>query len=141
MSSLSYEDSKSIALKTILLLGVITIIEVVIALVGKGYIGGVDYGTTKIGAAIIGLSMIGLSLFKAIKIIFEFMHMKYEVPALPKTVLLPMLLLVWGIIAFGCEGDYWNKRRGAQIERNKIEVEAVPQGTAIKEKVKHEEKH
>ena len=35
---MTYEQSKSVALKLIIILAVITIIEVAIALVGKGYI-------------------------------------------------------------------------------------------------------
>jgi cytochrome c oxidase subunit IV len=59
------------------------------------------------------IAMIAMSTYKAYLIIYEFMHMKYEVPTLVKTVLLPTLLLVWAIIAFSMEGDYWNKRRAA----------------------------
>ena len=40
------------------------------------------------------------------------MHMKYEVPGLVKTVLLPTMLLVWAVIAFLAEGNYWNNLRG-----------------------------
>lgn len=134
MSSLSYEDSKSLALKTILLLALITVIEVAIALVGKGYIGGHDFTASKWGAAIIGLSMIALSLFKAIKIIFEFMHMKYEVPGLATSVLLPTILLIWGVIAFLWEGADQQNRRNVIIEKDKMELEESQRvGALIKE--------
>ena len=108
------------------LLGVITIVEVAIALVGKGYIGGVDFGATKVGAAIIGLSMIALSLFKAIKIIFEFMHMKYEVKGLAMSVLLPMGLLIWAVFAFFSEGNSWNVRRTLIKNKNAETVDDMP---------------
>ena len=79
----SYEKSKKIAFKTINILGVITIVEVLFALAGKGYIiEGVEVSTW-----IMALVMIVLSLTKAYLIVYEFMHMKYEVPALVKTVL------------------------------------------------------
>ena len=55
--------------------------------------------------------MIIMSIVKAYLIIYEFMHMKYEAPGLAKSVLLPTLLLVWGVIAFTWEGSDWFKRR------------------------------
>ncbi len=125
MSNLTYEQSKSIALKTILLLAAITVVEVAIALVGKGYIGGHDFTTTFIGAAVIGLVMAALSFYKAIKIIFEFMHMSYEIKGLYMSVLLPTLLLVWAIIAFLYEGNYWNDSRQKLKMKHESSIEYV----------------
>ena len=118
---LSYEASKSIALKTILLLGVITLVEVFIALLGKGYI---IKGFELPHFLIMG-AMIVLSLVKAYYIVYEFMHMKYEVPGLVKSVLLPTLLLVWAIIAFTYEGSAWGNNRSKVEQKNKIEASAV----------------
>jgi cytochrome c oxidase subunit IV len=107
MSSLSYEDSKSRATKIITVLGVITVVEVLFALLGKGYlVEGVHFSPI-----LMGLVMVIMSIVKAYLIVYEFMHMKYEVPGLVKTVLLPTLLLVWAIIAFIAEGRYWNTSR------------------------------
>lgn len=103
----TYEESKKVANKIITILGIITIFEVAFALLGKGYI----IEGFHINGWILGLTMIVLSLVKAYLIIYEFMHMKYEVPGLVRTVLLPTLLLVWAIIAFSMEGSYWNRRR------------------------------
>lgn len=115
---LSYEASKSIALKTILLLGGITLFEVAFALLGKGYlIKGVEFHW-----AIVGSLMVILSLVKAYFIVYEFMHMKYEVPGLLRSVLLPTLLLVWAVIAFFYEGNDWQRRRDLIKNKNKIEV-------------------
>jgi len=114
----SYEKSKKIATKTIIILGVITIFEVLIALLGKGYlIDGVE-----IHLVPLSLSMIILSLIKAYLIVYEFMHMKYEVPSLVKTVLIPTGLLVWAVIAFFYEGNDWKARRNLIINKNKEEV-------------------
>jgi len=130
-----YEKSKSIALKTILLLAFITVIEVIIALLGKGYI----IKGFHAPVMLIGLVMIGLSLFKAVKIIFEFMHMSYEVPAFAKSVLLPMGLLVWAVIAFMQEGNSWKERREFVNDKNKgieeVQQEEEPKqtGSLIKE--------
>lgn len=119
MSHLTYNQSKTIATKTILILAGITIFEVLMALLGKGYlIEGVHLPHVLIG----GL-MIILSIVKAYLIVYEFMHMKYEVPGLVKTVLLPTLLLVWAVIAFLAEGNYWNNSR-AKV-KNSVNTEIV----------------
>lgn len=116
---LDYESSKKIVLKTIILLGFITIVEVVVALLGKGYI--IDGFHLPVWLMV--LLMIALSLTKAIYIIFEFMHMKYEVPGLVRSVLLPVLLLVWGVIAFLYEGNDWGNRRDLIDNKNKETIE------------------
>ena len=123
----SYEKSKKIAFKTINILGVITIVEVLFALAGKGYIiEGVEVPTW-----IMALVMIVLSLTKAYLIVYEFMHMKYEVPALVKTVLLPVGLLVWAVIAFFTEGNTWltyrsdiNKKNNEKVENREVKPPA-----------------
>jgi len=117
----SYEKSKKIALSTILILGAITIFEVVFALTGKGHLFG---GRLMMPGYVIALVMIGLSLTKAYMIIYEFMHMKYEVPGLVRSVLLPTLLLVWAIIAFFYEGSDWQKRRDLIIKKNNEEAQS-----------------
>ena len=123
MSSHSYEESKKIALRIILLLAAITVVEVLIALVGKGHI-----GNFHMNAFLMGGIMIFLSITKAVYIIFEFMHMKYEVPALAKTVLLPTALLIWAVIAFMMEGSYWNNKRTTQKEKNEEEINTIRTG-------------
>ncbi len=50
-----------------------------------------------------------LSIMKAGYIISEFMHMKYEVKNLIRTVGLPCLLLTWLIAAMAMEGTSWKK--------------------------------
>ena len=107
MAHLTYEESKKSAMRIIIILGIITICEVLFALLGKGYLKeGIEFHP-----AILGGVMIIMSVVKAYLIIFEFMHMKYEAPGLAKSVLLPTLLLVWGVIAFTWEGSDWFKRR------------------------------
>ena len=105
----TYEESKKVANRIISILAVVTVFEVLFALMGKGYIiPGLHFPY-----AIMFVGMIAMSIYKAYLIIYEFMHMKYEVPTMVKTVLLPTLLLVWAIIAFGMEGKYWKERRSA----------------------------
>ncbi len=121
---LSYSASKTIATKTILILAGITIFEVLFALLGKGIlVDGVHFPYY-----VTGFVMIVFSVVKAYLIIYEFMHMKYEVPALVKSVLVPTLLLVWAVIAFLVEGRNWlNNRANAH---NDIRIEhVVSEGT------------
>lgn len=112
---LSYEASKKTAVRIILILAAITIVEVLIALAGKGYV----IEGFHLPIWILGLIMIAFSLLKAYLIVYEFMHMKYEVPGLVKSVLLPMFLLVWGVVAFLYEGSDWNHRRTLIDDKNK----------------------
>ena len=126
----SYEKSKKDATKFILILAAITLFEVFFALLGRGYIvEGLHFPLIAMAGA-----MIIMSLIKAYLIVYEFMHMKYEVPGLVKTVLLPTLLLVWAVIAFFYEGRDWQKRRDLITDKNKQKIEnpVVPRQTGMK---------
>lgn len=126
MGHLSYEDSKKAVFKGLILLAIVTLIEVAFSLFGKGYIiPGVE--KYKWIIAIASLAILVLSIYKAYFIIFEFMHMKYEVPGLMKSVLLPTALLIWAIIAFFWEGNDWNKRRTQIDNMNNESVEETQQ--------------
>src|SRR5689334_21152527 len=114
----TYTEAKKIALKTILILGVVTIIEVLVALTGKGYIIA-DFQAPR---ALMNAVMIGESLYKDYLIVFEFMHMKYEARGLMMSVLLPIGLLIWAIISFLYEGNAWKNNRITVKEREKMEV-------------------
>ena len=129
----SYESSVKIAYKVITILGVITICEVLFALLGKGYI--ID--GFHINGVIIALVMIIMSLVKAYLIVYEFMHMKYEVPGLVKTVLLPLGLLLWAIIAFFYEGNDWKARRTLIDDKNNETIETMVKPKINSEEVKH----
>ena len=133
MSHLTYEESKKKVVKGLYLLAAVTLVEVFLSLFGKGYI---IPGTHEITAVIylVGLGIIALSLYKAYFIIYEFMHMRYELKGLAMTVLLPTLLLVWALIAFFQEGDSWKNRRELIKEKNEIE-EKAPQGYNLPEDV------
>jgi len=121
MGHLTYEDSKKLASKTIIILGIITVVEVLFALLGKGYL----KEGFEINGAILGGVMIIMSVVKAYLIIFEFMHMKYEIPGLAKSVLFPTLLLVWGAIAFTWEGAYWHNSRKDIKDKNELPAKDV----------------
>jgi cytochrome c oxidase subunit 4 len=139
----SYEKSKKIALSTILILAAITIFEVLFALTGKGHMFG---GKLMMPGYVIALVMIVLSLTKAYLIVYEFMHMKYEVPGLVRSVLLPTLLLIWAIIAFFYEGSDWQKRRDLILQKNneKVQTRQLDQQseqTGMVKELKKEETH
>jgi cytochrome c oxidase subunit IV len=117
-----YTGAKKIALKTIIILAVVTVVEVLIALTGKGYI--VEgYHAPKL---LMNSLMIAMSLYKAYLIVFEFMHMKYEAKGLMLSVLLPIGLLIWAVIAFLYEGDAWKNNRKVVLDRDKIELTSTP---------------
>lgn len=130
MGHLSYEESIKKVYRGLILLGAVTLVEVFLSLLGKGYVipGAEDYSVI---IYIVGLGLIGLSLYKAYFIIYEFMHMRYEMKGLAMTVLLPTLLLVWAIIAFFQEGDSWKGRRDQIKEKNEVK-EGNPQGFQLR---------
>ena len=126
----NYEEAKKKVFWGLGLLAVVTLVEVFVSLFGKGHvIEGVQASTLVMFVA--GSIIIVLSLYKAYFIIYEFMHMGYEVRGLRMSVLLPMLLLVWGMIAFFQEGNSWKNRRSQIKEKNKIEAPAEKPATGM----------
>lgn len=119
MAHLTYEESKKRVVYGLGLLAVVTLVEVFISLLGKGHI---IPGLEKYSVIlyIAGFIIAILSLYKAYFIIYEFMHMKYEVKSLAMSVLLPTALLLWAIIAFFQEGDSWKDRRELIKEKNEV---------------------
>jgi cytochrome c oxidase subunit 4 len=121
MGHLSYEESKKLVFRGMWLLAIVTLVEVAVSLFGKGHIiSGVE--NSSVIFFITGLIIIALSVYKAYFIIYEFMHMKYEVKGLAMSVLLPTVLLIWAIIAFFQEGNAWKSRRQQVQEQNKEQV-------------------
>jgi len=118
MAHLSYEESKKVVFKGLMILAVVTLVEVAIALVGNGHI----IEGFELSKIIMYPAMIGLSLYKAYFIVYEFMHMRYEVKGLAMSVLLPTLLLIWAIIAFMQEGGSWGQRRELIKEKDELPV-------------------
>lgn len=104
---LTYEESKRGVWKGLGLLAVVTIVEVVLSLVKAAEFA----DNIRILIYVASLLIIVLSVYKAYFIIYEFMHMGYEVKALAMSVLLPTFLLLWALIAFFNEGDAWRKNR------------------------------
>jgi cytochrome c oxidase subunit 4 len=122
MSHKTYEESKKAVVKGLFLLGAVTLVEVFISLFGKGHIIPAVKDIAWI-AYPIGLIIAILSVYKAYFIIYEFMHMAYEVKSLAITVLLPTSLLIWALFAFFQEGSAWKARRQLVKEKNNISIE------------------
>lgn len=127
MAEMDIAAAKKIVFKGLILLGVITLIEVLIALVGNGHI----IEGFHLPKWLMYPAMIGLSAYKAYFIIFEFMHMRYEVSGLMRSVLLPTALLIWAVIAFLQEGNSWKERRAQVSNWNAVkENQKVPEAPA-----------
>ncbi len=122
MSHLSYEQAKKVVYRGLVILAVVTLVEVFFSLLGKGHI--IEaLKHMPVVHYLVGLLIIVLSLYKAYFIIYEFMHMRYEVKGLALSVLLPTVLLIWAIIAFFQEGSSWKGRRDQVKEKNEIPAE------------------
>jgi cytochrome c oxidase subunit IV len=89
--------------KTTGILAVVTVVEVVVALLYE------SYGIEGAGMPRIPLMIFVTlaSLVKAYWIMAVFMHVKYETKGFILSILVPTLFLVWAIIAFMLEGDSW----------------------------------
>ncbi|MCO6460077.1 MAG: cytochrome C oxidase subunit IV family protein [Saprospiraceae bacterium] len=105
--SLSPEEGKKVVYRGMVLLGVITLCEVIIALLGNGHI----IEGFHLHKYIMFPAMIILSLYKAYYIVSEFMHMKYETRGLVISALWPIVLLIWAMIALLNEGGAWHHNR------------------------------
>src|SRR5689334_5511720 len=73
------------------ILGIVTAIEFVIAFT-------MHHGPLKTSI------FIGLTIVKAAYIVGEFMHLRYEVKVLFWSILIPMVFVVWMLVAFVYEG-------------------------------------
>ena len=115
---LSYEESVRSVWKGLGLLAAVTLVEVILSLT-KAAEWAED---VRILIYVASLLIIALSVYKAYFIIYEFMHMGYEVKGLAMSVLLPTLLLIWALIAFFNEGDAWRKSREKVIYKDQLEA-------------------
>ena len=132
MGNLNYDAAKKAVFKGMWLLAAVTLVEVFFSLAGKGYIPGLTFlEDAKWAVYVVGAVLVILSLYKAYFIVYEFMHMGGEVKGLRMSVLLPMLLLVWAVIAFFQEGGAWKSRRDVIKQRNDIKTIDAPIGGVI----------
>jgi cytochrome c oxidase subunit IV len=125
---MNYEEGKRLVVKGFWLLTIITGIEIGIALLGNGHL--ID--GFHLPKYVMYPLMIGLSLYKAYFIVYNFMHMAHEVRGLAMSVLLPMLLLVWAIIAFFSEGNFWHTQR-SKVQNTEEPAKPVQKTTGMLE--------
>ena len=104
MTEAEYKEGVSGVWKVTIWLTVITIIEVAFALVYIKHQFAPRWA--------LNLIFIIASLSKAFFIIGEFMHLKYEKRALMISLAIPLIFLIWGVIAFMWEADAWWNMRG-----------------------------
>ena len=124
----SRQEQVSIAVKGFTLLLIITLLEVAVALVGNGHL---IEGLLFPKYVMIPI-MVLMSLYKAYYIINEFMHLGHEVRSMAASILLPMLLLVWAIIAFLWEGEAWKQNRDYVTDpKNQPAVKSQPKQTSM----------
>jgi cytochrome c oxidase subunit IV len=100
-----YKSGKKAVWVTTALLTFITLLEVGIALVWPWQEGN--------GRLVLNLLLVMMGLLKAYWIMGEFMHLSYERRSLTMSILLPVLLLVWFVIALLSDGNFWMNIRAS----------------------------
>lgn len=100
MSSLSHEESIKKVWRVCYILAFVTIFEIAAALLHYFYM-------PESPRWWLNILFVVLSAAKAYYIMSEFMHLKYELKPMTVSIMAPFLFLVWGIIAFLWEGEYW----------------------------------
>jgi cytochrome c oxidase subunit IV len=123
----SYEEGLAVVKRGFWLLGAITVGEVLVALLGNGHV--ID--GFFLPKWVMYPVMISMSLYKAYWIVYNFMHMAYEVKGLAMSVLLPCLLLVWAVIAFFQEGGSWGARRAQILKKNEAPAKPISKQTGM----------
>lgn len=104
-SDAEYKSQVSAVWKATFWMTLITIVEVIVALLWMNFLG----GHSKL---ILNSFFVAASATKAFFIIGEFMHLKYEKRALMISMAVPLIFLVWALIAFFWEGGSWLNLRG-----------------------------
>ncbi len=133
MAHLTYEESKKAVVKGLIFLGIITIVEVAIALLAKGHlIEGFHLNKT-----FYSILMAVFSMVKALFILGEFMHLKYESKGLRVGLAVPFILLLWGVIAFSHDGNSFQERRARSADQHPAEVPPVSEHHDVKHLPEH----
>lgn len=113
------EDSKKRIWKTTIILSVITVIEL-----GIGYLLYFTEFSHLVDLMFKG-SVVILSFAKAFYIVSIFMHLGDEIRNMIMTIVVPLLLFVWFIIAFLWDGDSWKNLRNEYSPKDPVKVEQV----------------
>lgn len=116
--------------RTFWILLILTVVELVL---GYWMIGIEDHGKR----LAIKVTIIILMLAKAFYIVAYFMHLKAEVKNLIMTIIIPLIFLVWGIVAFLYEGNSFRHNRNTY---DRYKSEKHMQAPSKHEEEKTEEK-
>lgn len=116
--------------RTFWILLILTLVELVL---GYWMIGIEDHGKR----LAIKVTIIILMLAKAFYIVAYFMHLKAEVKNLVMTIIIPLIFLVWGIVAFLYEGNSFRHNRNTY---DRYQSEKHMQAPSKHEEEKTEEK-
>ncbi len=105
MTPEEYKSGVSAVWRTTVILTLITVLEVGVALVWPWHEGN--------GKLVLNLLLVFMGLLKAYWIMGEFMHLSYEKRSLTMSILFPVLLLVWFVIALLSDGTFWMNIRAS----------------------------
>ena len=97
--------------KVFWILLVITVAEVIVGM----------FFSHHLPLALVAFFFLGLTVLKAGYIVSIFMHLGDEVRSLIATVLIPLLLFVWFIIAFLADGGFWRRVNDSNPARVHVE--------------------
>ncbi|MEZ5008471.1 MAG: cytochrome C oxidase subunit IV family protein [Chitinophagales bacterium] len=104
MDDAAYEKDVSTVWRVTVILSIITIVEVAVALFHLN-----SPGFQAIFPRLfLNIFFIIASIGKAFYIIAEFMHLRHEKKVLIVSLGIPLIFLVWAIIAFMSEANAWN---------------------------------
>ena len=109
-------------------LSVLTIIELALGYFLYAKSGELGYVTVLSTKCVIAI----LTLAKAYYIVSVFMHLGDEVRNLIMTIVVPLVLFVWFIIAFLADGNSWKELRNTRGGSRPAEVEQVKSAPAEK---------
>lgn len=103
-------------------LGILTVITLAELIVGMFI--APHHHNLKLG---FGVFYLICTLAKAFYIVAEFMHLRHEVKNMVMTIVFPLLLFVWFIIAFLWDGDSYKNLRQTYNPKERIEAKPAPQ--------------
>lgn len=72
------------------------------------------------------LFFLSMTFVKAGYIVAEFMHLRYEIKTLIRSVLIPLLLFIWFVVAFCMDGASWWSLRDQYLPGDKYENSKAP---------------
>lgn len=113
--------------KVFWILLIITVIELGLGLAIYAYMENQELAKTLVRGLIIILS-----LAKAFYIVSSFMHLGDELKNMIMTIVVPLLLFVWFIIAFLYEGNSWKDLRNTNAGATKYQPQVQKPADAVK---------